>query len=114
MKKAGRNSYNRAIALPVILTVAFFLVFLGVRPPSVLNPSQPKMHNRAVIESQVKVAKVACVRAENEHYAAETVRFTDILAAVEFLAAIPICKHLAYYHTVLLQLPSRAPPTSKA
>ena len=114
MKKSGRSSYNRAIVLPVIMAVSFFLVFLGVRPPSIPSPSQPKMHNRAVIESQVKVAKVACVRADNQQYAVETVRFTDILAAVEFLAAIPICKHLAYYHTVLLQLPSRAPPTSKA
>ena len=114
MKKSGRNSYHRALVLPVIMAVSFFLVFLGVRPPSVLNPSQPKMHNRAVIESQVKVAKVACVRAENEHYAAETVRFTDILAAVEFLPPIPFCEHLAYYHTVLPQLPSRAPPTFKA
>ena len=114
MKKAGRNSYNRAIALPVILTVAFFLVFLGVRPPSVLNPSQPKMHNRAVIESQVKVAKAACVRAENEQYAVEAPRPTEISVSLQSSPFLPFHRHLAYHHTVLPQLPSRAPPAPQA
>jgi hypothetical protein len=48
---------GRGFLLPLVLTLSFLVVFLGVRVPNIAKPSKPRPSAKAVVESQAKECK---------------------------------------------------------
>ena len=114
MKKLGAIYSNKVFLLPVIVAVSFFLVFLGVRPPTLPKLQKPNVHNRAVVEVQTKTTKAASTKAGKDRYAAETCRHIDIIVQTGFHSPPPSPEYRINHLTVIRQLQSRAPPASQA
>jgi hypothetical protein len=50
---------RKAILLPVTLTVAFFLIVLGMRPPQLLKIDKPRVHHRDVVQNPDKASQTS-------------------------------------------------------
>ena len=114
MKRFSLISNKKGVLLPVILTVSLLLVALGMRPPTLPSPVKPKLHNRAVVEAQVKIAKADPGKICNDSL------FAVVLAPRAEIAAPRITRtsFAPYacpitYRAAFAQLPSRAPPTAE-
>ena len=57
--EALRNSFSkRTIFIPITMIASLFLVLIGMRTPDLSHPQKPQVHHRAVVENQIKEAKV--------------------------------------------------------
>jgi hypothetical protein len=57
MRVVGMSIDKKTFLLPVVLTVAFFLVAFGMRPPQLHKISKPRVHHRDVVQNQDKVSQ---------------------------------------------------------
>ena len=114
MKNLAAFTSNKLFLLPAVLTVSFFLVFLGIRTPALPKLQKPNIHHRAVVEIETKVAKAPLTKAENERYVADTCRHIDVTVQPELRTRPPFLEYRIDHVTAIRQLPSRAPPASQA
>lgn len=114
MKRLGVIPSDKGFLLPVIMTVSFFLVFLGMRAPALPKPHKPNGHNRAIVEVQVKEAKATKATAEKVCPAAEILRRTGIPAPATFRTVPTFCAVRIAHPPVIAGIPSRAPPVFQA
>ncbi len=110
--KVSQNSFsNKIFLVPAILVIAFFLVFLGMRPPSIPKTSASKAQIRAVVETQTKAAQAGIEKS------GQTVAVCVCTVLVEPSSTrISACRleDVTTPATVVLTTPSRAPPTFHA
>lgn len=113
MNRTGLFTHNRALLLPVILTVSFFLVFLGMKAPTVPNPAKPKLRTRAVVEAQqLKVAKTCQTKAYKYFGPMELSRQPEIVRPAALVAPLPTTVYHAPHLPSTAHIPSRGPPVS--
>lgn len=98
---------NRAILLPAILAVSVFLVFLGMRGPSIPKPQKPKMHFRAVTESQNKAAHAGI---EKQGHFLELCRRAELIVPYPFHVTDDHSEGRSNGSAVVFSIPSRASP----
>ena len=108
MKVVGISVTNKALLLPAVLIVAFFLVVLGMRPPQLQKINKPRIHHRDVVQSQDKASQAGV---EKYVPTAEPCRCVE-LAELSPSYRISLI-HLEVRNSDLIAvsfLPSRAPP----
>jgi hypothetical protein len=110
MKVLGISIIQKSFLLPVILTVAFFLVAMGMRPPQLQRVNKPRILNRVTVQDQEKISQTG---------------FDQIIHAVEPSRCVELVKPPAYSVSVfpvkernsnIAAVPfisSRAPPASQ-
>ena len=104
---------NKKFWWPVILPLAFFLVFLGMRPPVLPKPQKPHVHFRAVVETQSKDTKAKSC-AQKCWDCAELPPGTEIVGSPVFSARAPFSRERRSTPPLISTAPSRAPPASNA
>lgn len=98
---------------PVILPLAFCLVFLGMRPPVLPKPHKPNVHFRAVVETPGKDAKARSVL-QKCCVCAELPGGVEIPAPPVFGTRSPFSKERSATPATLPAPASRAPPPRNA
>ena len=98
---------------PVILPLAFFLVFLGMRPPVLPKPQNPHLHFRAVVETQGKDAKAKSAL-QKCCDCAELPNGAEVVRPAVFSTRAPFCQERSSTLATPPILPSRAPPARNA
>ena len=111
MKVPGISLSNRTFLWPVIVIAVFFLVFLGMRAPSVSQVQKPKLRPRAVVENQVKAAQSGI---EKSVAAVDLCRRIAVVLPPSFHVAVIPIENLTNISTIDLLVPPRAPPLSPA
>ena len=104
---------NKKFWWPVILPLAFFLVFLGMRPPVLPKPQMPHVHFRAVVENQGKDTKAKSTL-QKSFDCAELPVGAEITAPQVFSARTIFPRELGSTPARLPSPPSRAPPGRNA
>ncbi len=102
---------NRTMLVSVVLSLSVFLVFLGMRGPNLPKPQKPKLHFRAVTESQNKAAQAGI---EKQGHALETCRRAELVVPPTFHESTPHTEDLRSDSAVVFAIPSRASPLSFA
>ncbi len=110
--KALRNSFtSKMLLMPAIVSITFFLVFLGMRTPNVPRTSASKAQIRAVVESQTKAAQTGIEK---------NGQTADVCRCVALPATLPVRVSICRFEdgttpaNVVLTIPSRAPPAFRA
>jgi hypothetical protein len=109
MKALGMPLSNRTFLWPVIVTAAFFLVFLGMRAPSVSQAQKPKLRPRAVVENQIKAAQSGV---EKSVVAVDLCRRAAVVEPPLSQGAVIPRENLTVIPAIVSLIPSRAPPVS--
>ena len=104
---------NKKFWWPIILPLAFFLVFLGMRPPELPKPQKPHVHFRAVVETQSKDTKAKSAL-QKCCDCAELPIGAEIAVPPAFRVQIPFSKERCGTPSTLPSPPSRAPPARNA
>ena len=111
--EALRNSFsNRTIFIPIAMIVLLFLVLLGMRTPDLSRPKKPEIHPRAVIENQIKKAKVVI-----EEYGQffDLSHHTNLIEPRLFQVSSCFCiTYLSNSYSNVFPIASRAPPVFHA
>lgn len=111
MRALGIPLSNRMFLWPVIVTAAFFLVFLGMRAPSVSKAQKPKLRPRAVVENQIKAAQSGV---EKSVVAVDLCRRVAVVTPPSSRIAVIPRENLSIITAIVLPLSPRAPPLSLA
>lgn len=110
MNVLGISSIQKTFLLPVILTVAFFLVVLGMRPPQLNQINKPRVLHRVIVQDQEKISQTG---------------IDQILQAVEPSSCVELVKQPVYRVSLfpleernssaatVTFISSRAPPASR-
>ncbi len=110
--KALENSFsNKIFLVPAVLSIAFFLVFLGMRTPNAPKTSASKAQIRAVVETQTKAAQTGIEKS------GQTVDVCSRTAMVEpSSTGVLACRLQVGISptSVVLTIPSRASPAFRA
>jgi len=84
-----------------------------MRVPTLSTPQKPRVHDRAVVESPVKV-KAAHAGVEKQWHAVDVCRQADFTVPPEFRSSLPSFADRINCLHVIAQIPSRAPPAFAA
>ncbi len=108
LMKALENSFSNKIFLaPAILTIAFFLVFLGMRTPNITKTSTSKAQVRAVVETQTKAAQTGI---EKNGQTVDVCRHAGLVEPSLNRLSACYLEGSATPSTVVLTVSSRGPP----
>ena len=113
MIRMGFIRSHRALLLPVIITVSLLLVSLGMRS-ALTRPHRHKFQTRTVVESPVKQAKAFLAGVEDECHFAVPIPPAEMAAPPSFSTIFPFFEKRVGHCVSTAQLPSRAPPSSRA
>ena len=113
MRKLG-FMYNRALLLPMVLAVSFFLLSMGIKAPTPPNPSKPKVHTRAVLETETKDVKADRINAQNQWHAAEACYPSNTVTPHADPLPCPDSTCHIHLPAIIAPLSSRASPVSMA
>ena len=111
MNALGYSFSNRGVLIPAVIAVSLFFSFLGIRTPNLTHARNPHGHHLAVDEIQIKEAKAGI---ENFSEVFELWHRPSLTQPPSFHVS-PL--RLAYHsngYTIVLPIPSRAPPAFPA
>ncbi len=94
-----------------MMTFAILLVVQGMRPPQLQKITKPKVHNRAVVQTQDKASQTGI---EKNVQAVEPSRCAELVESPPYgVSVFPAEKHNSTSNTISF-IPSRAPPVFRA
>ena len=110
MKVVGISIIQKTFLLPVVLTIALFLVVLGMRPPQLHKINKPRIHHRDVVQNQDKTSQTGIEK---------SVQAFELCRCVELVES-PSSYHVSAFYLEERSsslatdsfIPSRAPPAS--
>lgn len=110
MKVFGISISQKTFLLPVMMTFAILLVVQGMRPPQLQKITKPKVHNRAVVQTQDKAFQTGI---EKDVQAVVLSRCAELFESPSYhISVFPREKRNSSSITASF-IPSRAPPASR-